>query len=228
MGGSGAPAGGDATSSGPARGDAGSSGEAVGADATLLEQKRALRQAALAERAVLLPDEVESLSAAIQERLLAVEEYARARTVHAYVGAKANEVRTDRILARTLASGRRLVVPRVAGERLAHHEVRSLSDLAPARFGLLEPDPASPEVDPGEIDLVVVPGLAFDRSGNRLGFGKGYYDRFLSGIRAVKAAVLYGRQIVEQVPVSERDVPVDLLVTEDGVEHVGGGRLRWG
>jgi 5-formyltetrahydrofolate cyclo-ligase len=67
---------------------------------------------------------------------------------------------------------------------------------------------------------VVVPGLAFDLAGNRLGFGKGYYDRFLSGVAATKAAVLYDCQIVESVPAGPRDVPVDLLVTQRATRKV--------
>jgi 5-formyltetrahydrofolate cyclo-ligase len=74
-------------------------------------------------------------------------------------------------------------------------------------------------VDPREIELVVVPGLAFDRSGARLGFGRGYYDRFLSQVSGVKAALLYTLQLVADVPAGARDVPVDLLVTELGVER---------
>ena len=193
-------------------------GTAPAADPGLLARKRRLREAALAARRTLSPREVAGLSVAIQEQLLALEEYRAARVIHAYVGVKANEVRTDRILLETLESGRRLVVPRVEGGELAHHEIGALSELRAGAFGLLEPASSAPVVDPAEIDLVVVPGVAFDRSGNRLGLGRGYYDRFLAGVRAVKAALLYRMQLVEEVPAGEGDVPVDLLVTEDEVE----------
>ncbi len=187
----------------------------------LRQRKRALRESMLAARGALFPEAVTEMSVAIQERLLGLDEFRRARLVHAYVGAKANEVRTDRILAETLRTGRRLAVPRVEGDRLAHHEIRSTAELVPSRFGLLEPDRSAPVVDPREIDLVVVPGLAFDRAGNRLGFGKGYYDGFLRDVRAPKAALLYSLQLLDEVPADENDVPVDLLVTEKGVEQCG-------
>jgi 5-formyltetrahydrofolate cyclo-ligase len=193
--------------------------EALARDADLRSRKAALRDSVLAERRALGADLVADLSAAIQARLLGLEEFHRASLVHCYAGAKANEVRTDRILAETLRTGRRLAVPRVEGDDLVHHEIRSVTELFPSRFGLLEPDPGAPRVEPEEIDLVVVPGLAFDLTGNRLGFGKGYYDRFLTRVRAVKGALLYTLQIVDRVPADGRDVAVDLLVTERGVER---------
>ena len=125
-------------------------------------------------------------SATIQDRLLALDDFRRARIVHAYVGVKAQEVRTHAILAETLRDGRRLVLPRVEGDRLVHHEIQSVEDLVLSRFGLYEPPPTAPRIEPADIDLVVVPGLAFDRAGNRLGFGRGYYDRFLARFPSVE------------------------------------------
>lgn len=188
-------------------------------DADLLARKQALRESMLAARRALAPAAVAEMSDAIQRHLLELDEFKSAGLVHAYVGAKANEVRTERIIAETLRLGHRLAVPRVEGDHLVHHLIRGPSELHPSRFGLLEPDPAAPRVDPREIELVVVPGLAFDRSGARLGFGRGYYDRFLSQVSGVKAALLYTLQLVADVPAGARDVPVDLLVTELGVER---------
>jgi 5-formyltetrahydrofolate cyclo-ligase len=167
-----------------------SGGSPAGREEDLRADKAALRREAAARRAAMRPAEVDQRSAVVQEALLALEEYRAARVVHAYVGVKGNEVRTDRILLETLRSGRRLAVPRVAGEELAHHEIRAMSELRASRFGLLEPAPDAPVVDPWAVDLVVVPGVAFDRGGNRLGLGRGYYDRFLAGVAAPKAALL--------------------------------------
>jgi 5-formyltetrahydrofolate cyclo-ligase len=194
-----------------------SGGAPAGREEGLRSAKAALREEAAARRAAMRPAEVDQRSAVIQETLLALEEYRAARVVHAYVGVKGNEVRTDRILLETLRSGRRLAVPRVAGEELAHHEIRAMSELRASRFGLLEPAPDAPVLDPAAVDLVVVPGVAFDREGNRLGLGRGYYDRFLAGVAAPKAALLYASQLVERVPAGPRDVPMDLLVTDAGV-----------
>ncbi|HEY7529699.1 MAG TPA: 5-formyltetrahydrofolate cyclo-ligase [Gemmatimonadota bacterium] len=189
----------------------------------LARAKAALRGEAAARRKALRPEEVDLRSAVIQEALLALEEYRAARVVHAYVGVKGNEVRTDRVLLETLRSGRRLALPRVAGQDLAHHEVRALSELRAAAFGLLEPAADAPAVGTDELDLVIVPGLAFDRRGNRLGLGRGYYDRFLAGVRAPRVALLYSTQLVERVPAGPRDVAVDLLVTDAGVLRTGDG-----
>lgn len=183
----------------------------------LRARKRALREVKLAERRALPPNEAMQRGIAAQEELLALDAYRKARVVHSYVGVKANEVRTERILLETLRSGRRLVVPRIAGDDLEHREIRSLSELRAAAFGLLEPSASAPSVDPAEIDVVVVPGVAFDRSGGRLGLGKGFYDRFLAVTRGVKAGLLYSLQVVDEVPMGEADVRVDVLVTEHGV-----------
>jgi 5-formyltetrahydrofolate cyclo-ligase len=185
------------------------------------ERKRALRESMLAARGALSDRAVALKSAAIQDRLLGLDEFRRARVVHAYVGVKAQEVRTHAILAETLRDGRRLVLPRVDGDRLVHHEIRSTDDLVLSRFGLYEPPPTAPRIEPADIDLVVVPGLAFDRAGNRLGFGRGYYDRFLAEVLGVKAALLYSLQLLDEVPSDEHDVSVDFLVTEKGVERCG-------
>lgn len=206
---------------GPPGPHAGNGSGAVQTDGGLHRRKRELRAAALAARRALSPREVQALSTTIQEELLALPEFRAARVVHSYVGVKSNEVRTDRILLETLQSGRRLVVPRVADHGLVHHEIRALAELRTAVFGLLEPDPSAPVVDPVQIDLVVVPGVAFDRRGNRLGLGRGYYDGFLAGLSAVKAALLYRRQLVDDVPAGERDERVDVLVTEAGVLRTG-------
>jgi 5-formyltetrahydrofolate cyclo-ligase len=96
------------------------------------------------------------------------------------------------------------------------------------KYGLLEP-----RVSPGAVglrsgfDLVVVPGMAFDAMGRRLGKGYGYYDRFLSGLAgsAVTVGLAFSRQLLPEVPVDAWDVPVDAVVTEDGVIRVSGGRL---
>jgi 5-formyltetrahydrofolate cyclo-ligase len=192
-----------------------------GSSQELRERKRALRESMLVARAALSERAVAQKSAVIQGRLLGLDEFRHARLVHCYVGVKAGEVRTDRILAETLRSGRRLALPRIEGDRLIHHEIRSTEELVPARFGLYEPPSSAPRIDPAEIDLVVVPGLAFDRAGNRLGFGKGYYDRFLGEARAGKVALLYAVQLLDEVPADEHDVPVDMLVTEKGAERCG-------
>ncbi|WP_105316964.1 5-formyltetrahydrofolate cyclo-ligase [Thermus tenuipuniceus] len=109
----------------------------------------------------------------------------------------------------------RYYLPKVAGEGLTVHP---LGPLAPGPFGLLEP--TTEAVDPGILDLVVVPGLAFDQEGYRLGHGKGYYDRFLATVQAEELGVIPGALLFPRLPRDPWDVPVSFLATEEGVHPV--------
>lgn len=173
------------------------------------------------ERSALPADARTALSQTIAERLAELPEWRASRVVHLYIGAVEGEVETRGIALDALQSGRRVVCPRVVSSqgagssRLEHREIRSLDDLVESPRGLWEPDPARcPETDPAALDLILVPGLAFDREGHRLGFGAGHYDRFLSALHAPKVALAFSLQLLQAVPHSARDVPVDWIVTE--------------
>jgi 5-formyltetrahydrofolate cyclo-ligase len=98
--------------------------------------------------------------------------------------------------------GPRLILHGHDGERLIRH-----------RFGMLEPAPSLPQVDPSDLDLVLVPGVAFDRRGGRLGFGGGYYDRLLPMTTALRVGVTYDQTLVDRLPVQEHDQLVQWIVT---------------
>ena len=138
--------------------------------------------------------------------------------------ALAGEVPTDRIRQAYLAAGVRLYYPRVAGKgTLAFYPHREGDGWEPGPYGILEPSvPAGVEPFLSGWDIVVVPGLAFDRRGNRLGFGFGYYDRFLGGLpeSVPRVGLACASQVVPEVPVDAWDVPVHTLVTEEGVIRV--------
>ena len=108
-----------------------------------------------------------------------------------------------------------LVLPRVVGpERLALHRVDADTPLVPGPFGILEPPENAPAVAPADIDLVIVPGVAFDGACRRVGHGGGYYDRLLAGLnRAVRVGFAFDEQVLDEVSCEEHDICVDILVT---------------
>ena len=159
-------------------------------------------------------------SAAIQERFLAAFPPIPGRGVALYAAVR-GEVGTDRIRGRCLAAGVHLYYPRVMDDgELSFFRHREGDGWVSGAFGIREP-----QVVPGDegvrggFDLVVVPGLAFDSHGRRLGQGYGYYDRFLAALggTALSIGLAFSWQLVPEVPVDAWDVPVDAVVTEDGI-----------
>lgn len=135
------------------------------------------------------------------------------------------EVPTDAIAREARARGIDVVYPRCLDEprEMSLHQVRDDSELlATGRWGIREPAAHCAITRPEEIDVAFIPGLAWDRTGNRLGRGAGYYDRLLSdpGWRALRCGLFFGIQEVAAIPVDERDAPLDVVVTEDGVREL--------
>ena len=182
--------------------------------------KTALRDAARKAR-VAQPDK-DDVSAAVMQRAFALPEYAAASCVMFYVDA-GSEVRTRHHIAGALGGGKSVVVPYCVVETntLRLFRLELMDELVEGAYKILEPRPELRElphkqVDAEELDLVLVPGLAFDREGGRMGQGKGYYDRLLGGVRpdATLVALAYGCQVIERVPVDAHDVFMDYVVTE--------------
>ncbi|HEY7471963.1 MAG TPA: 5-formyltetrahydrofolate cyclo-ligase [Gemmatimonadota bacterium] len=179
--------------------------------------KAAIRERMLAVRGAMDDTVRDAWSTAIVERLEDMPVWRDARVVHTYVGAIAGEVATRGLVRRALAEGKRVVCPRVRWRPrgLESYAIGSLDDLVESRRGLWEPDPARAEpVAVDAMDAVVVPGLAFDRSGWRIGFGAGLYDRFLSTVDAPRIALAFSLQLQDSLPVEPHDEPVDWIVTE--------------
>lgn len=168
------------------------------------------------------PDK-DALSRVICQRFASLPEYARAGTVLLYVHVR-SEVRTREFLAEALAEGKRVLVPWCQGDELELFHLEDLSELGPGVFGLLEPR-AELRQQPGkrrgiaEVDVAIVPGVAFDRQGGRLGHGKGYYDRLLRRARpeTLLAGVCFESQLVPEVPMGPRDVRMHRVITETAV-----------
>jgi 5-formyltetrahydrofolate cyclo-ligase len=180
--------------------------------------KRRLRRSVIARRDALPASERAAASAAIARTVLSLEEMRDASTVHLFASF-GSEVDTSPIIERLLETGRRPVLPVVVRNEwtMEHAAIGSLADLMPGFRDIPEPRATCPRVEPEEIDLVIVPGVAFGRGCGRMGYGGGFYDRFLAACPAPRIAVAFGVQIVEQVPCDEYDLPVDAIVTESEI-----------
>ena len=176
--------------------------------------KSALRKTALAARRA-IPDKTRK-SELIAERVFCDPDFAAARTVALYKSLS-SEVGTDLIIARALGQGKRVALPKVFGDTMGFFEIREGERLQKSSFGVLEPaGEESRRVSPEEFDLVLVPGLCFDRGGNRLGFGRGYYDRFLPLTRAKTVGLCFDEQLCTEgvIPTDEYDVKMHKIITE--------------
>lgn len=166
-----------------------------------------------ARRALPAEDRLRHAEAAA-ERLLALPEIARARTVLAYA-ATPEEIDPAPAVEALRARGVVIALPRVTGPgRLGLHSVDPGTTLVPGPFGLLEPPGDSPTVAPGEIDVAIVPGVAFDGACRRIGHGGGFYDRLNAMMGgAVTVGLAFDEQVLGEVPCENHDVCVDVLVT---------------
>ena len=149
-------------------------------------KKTEVRKSAKAQRAALTREEVSRLSEKIAQRILSSPYYKKAQTVHVFLPIVANnEPDTSSILHRIWADGKRAVasISNFSDGSMQNYEIFPDTVFVKTRYGIPEPKTHTDEVDPKEIDLVLTPLLAFDRKGNRVGYGKGFYDRFLSSCR---------------------------------------------
>ena len=99
--------------------------------------------------------------------------------------------------------------------------INSFDDLSPGAYGILEPSAGEPTMSFEPASLCIVPALSYDEKGNRLGFGKGYYDRFLSGFKGIKTGICYELSLCETLPADDHDIRVDNIVTEDRIIFLG-------
>lgn len=205
--------------------------------------KTEIRKRLLNQRNALSTEEVNEKSTMVFKQLCALRQYNKAKTILTYMDYK-NEVMTGEFIKRCRRDGKRVVLPKVEtgnGDKvlpisdkvllvpdntlslpdkvLSVYEINDIErDTLPGFRGIPEPNSTVlNRVDPTEIDLAVIPGVAFDYSRHRVGYGAGYYDRFLTSLRAdcIKAGIAYSLQIVDAIPVGKYDMAMDIVVTED-------------
>ena len=180
--------------------------------------KAELRQRLLAQRAMLTPAEIEQHSAVIATYVCALPAFCASHTVMVYM-ALPQEVQTMQIITQARQAQKRVAVPVIRGRDLIAVALSEApTQLRRGRFGILEPRGTQCVIHPQEIGCIAVPGLAFDARGGRLGFGKGYYDRFLKQLPATTSryGLAFGIQVVPCVPQAPHDICMHGIVTEQG------------
>jgi len=186
--------------------------------------KSLIRKQILKKRDAISPDIKSVKDALIKQRLFDLPEFITAKTVFFYASFR-SEVETLSTIKESLKIGKRVVLPRVDKKRhrLMLYEIKDISELSPMYMGIPEPslfDKRLVRLD--DIELVIIPGAAFDYSGNRLGYGGGYYDILLSKSKKKIPiiAIAYEEQLVDKIPSEMHDVKVDMIVTDKQVIRV--------
>ncbi|MBI2558431.1 5-formyltetrahydrofolate cyclo-ligase [Candidatus Woesearchaeota archaeon] len=177
--------------------------------------KSQLKQSITEKRNSLSKEELISNTNKIKNALFNLAQYKKSKTVMFYVSFN-SEVGTHDMIKEALKN-KMVAVPKVENHEIEPSIIIDFDSLIPSKFGILEPIELM-KVAYKNIDLVLVPGIAFDKECHRIGYGFGYYDKFLKKVpKAVKIGLAFDFQVVDKVPREEHDVPVDLIVTEKRV-----------
>jgi len=185
------------------------------------EMKKAIRKEILKIRDN-IPQEIRSeKDACIKKQLFLMHEFFSAQTILFYASFR-SEVETHSMIEESLRMGKKVVLPSVDKQKhaLVLYELKDMKELTPGYMGIPEPSVSDERIiDINEVDLVIIPGAAFDYSGNRLGYGAGYYDILLSHRkkRMPIIALAYEEQLVDSIPAEEHDVRVDMIVTDQRI-----------
>jgi 5-formyltetrahydrofolate cyclo-ligase len=193
----------------------------AGEQALRMRAKAELRERLRALRRVMPEAACAARSTALCERLIALPEFDRARTVVGYAAYR-KEAGVERALRAAEDAGKTTGLVRVEPENaLGVHHHRNGDALIENAYGILEPPEDAPRIDLAAVDLILVPALAVDERGHRIGYGQGYYDRLLPRLpRAFKIAVAYDFQLLAETPNTHADVALDCVVTDERVVYV--------
>lgn len=174
--------------------------------------KKALRQKIKEQKRAMTEEEIVAASNHLAEQFFASKQYQNARTIYGYLPYN-QEVRTIPILQKALADGKKIAVPKVYGDTMRFIYLENFSGLEKSSFGIPEPISDEPVAD-DPTALVLMPGLAFDAEGHRIGYGGGFYDKFLMeepGHPTI--ALCYGFQMLPTLETEEFDIPVDCVIS---------------
>ena len=192
------------------------------------EQKEALRENMKKMRDAIPEDQRKTEDAQLLDIITKTALYQEAQSILTYVSF-GSEVSTRDLIDRAMKDGKKVYVPRVNGDTMEFYRFEEWKELEESRLGILEPDKNPAKRFPYELHIsldkaqdcvFIVPGLAFDSHCNRLGYGGGYYDRYLQGFeKRMTLGIAYSEQIVDRVPVTNRDQSLDLVVTPQGAYY---------
>lgn len=173
-----------------------------------------IRSAVKAKRRMLTPEQINEWSGRITEHILSLDCYRHAGTVMSYLSAF-KEPSTGGIISHMFKDNKSIVVPVTDTDTftITPSYLTSPDKLVRGAYGIMEPAECI-KARISDIDLALIPGIAFDTSGARIGFGKGYYDRFLSAFSGIKAGLCYDFQLLGYVPSSPHDIKMDIIITE--------------
>lgn len=184
-----------------------------------LKDKKDFRRYYLKERSKLSVEDVRLKSKMAADKVIASDVFGQAKVIHSYIPIKKkNELDTLPLIKIAFSQHKTVVVPKVSDNNtLEHFVIESLNDLSTNKWSIPEPVHGK-KIDPGRLDLIIVPMVAGDFDKNRIGYGMGYYDRFLSGLKAFKTGLLFDCQLSDRkLPAESFDIPLDLLVTESQI-----------
>jgi len=186
------------------------------------EAKAQLRRQCVQHRTEIRAEILAEASAAIASHVTALDIWTGSRCVHCYVDSMVGEVQTEELIRIALAEGSQVVVPVVPPgrqRRLLHALISSLEeDLIVGPLGLRQPAVQQARFEESaSLDLIIVPGLAFTSTGDRIGMGGGYYDRFLAEVGATKIGLVNEQLLLDTIPHADHDITMDFVVTEEAV-----------
>lgn len=173
-------------------------------------EKSALRRVITEKKLSLTPAQIEAASIDLSQQFLQHPLYRQANTLYAYLSYN-QEVRTDAIIRQALADGKTVAVPKIFGQIMRFVRIHTESPILSGYKGIPEPKENDIVQDPNA--LVLMPGLAFSPNGQRMGYGGGFYDRFLAAESHPTIALCFDFQLVDRIPVQKHDIPVDVVLS---------------
>lgn len=184
-------------------------------------KKKQIRREKLKIRREMNIEEKSNYDKIIKDKFFESSFYKESENIFIYISYD-SEINTKYIITRAIKEGKKIYVPRTEFSTKLMNAViiENFDNLVESRYGILEPKKDEPFIDPNDLDLIVVPGVAFDKNGGRVGYGAGYYDRYFKRInnenksKIVKLALAYDFQLMDKVPTDEEDVLIDAVMTE--------------